>query len=170
MERKDIRLKINGIPHEVSVLPGEILLDVLREKLNYTGTKKGCDGTGECGACTVLMDGKAVCSCLVLALDAVGKEITTIEGLAKGTELHPLQRAFQEVGAVQCGFCTPGMIMTAKALLDENPRATEADIIEALRGNLCRCTGYVKIVQAVQQAGKTYSTPGTEGNPESPIK
>jgi carbon-monoxide dehydrogenase small subunit len=116
------------------------------------------------------MDGKAVCSCLVLALDAVGKEITTIEGLAKGTELHPLQRAFQEVGAVQCGFCTPGMIMTAKALLDENPRATEADIIEALRGNLCRCTGYVKIVQAVQQAGKTYSTPGTEGNPESPIK
>lgn len=104
MERKDIRLKINGIPHEVSVLPGEILLDVLREKLNYTGTKKGCDETGECGACTVLMDGKAVYSCLVLALDAVGKEITTIEGLAKGTELHPLQRAFQEVGAVQCGF------------------------------------------------------------------
>lgn len=170
MERKDIRLKINGIPHEVSVLPGEILLDVLREKLNYTGTKKGCDGTGECGACTVLMDGKAVYSCLVLALDAVGKEITTIEDLAKGTELHPLQRAFQEVGAVQCGFCTPGMIMTAKALLDENPRATEADIIEALRGNLCRCTGYVKIVQAVQQAGKTYSTPGTEGNPESAIE
>ena len=170
MERKDIRLKINGVPHEVSVLPGEILLDVLREKLNYTGTKKGCDGTGECGACTVLMDGKAVNSCLVLALDAVGKEITTIEDLAKGNELHPLQRAFQEVGAVQCGFCTPGMIMTAKALLDENPRATEADIIEALRGNLCRCTGYVKIVQAVQQAGKTYSTPGTEGNPESPIK
>jgi carbon-monoxide dehydrogenase small subunit len=170
VERKDIRLKINGVPHEVSVLPGEILLDVLREKLNYTGTKKGCDGTGECGACTVLMDGKAVNSCLVLALDAVGKEITTIEDLAKGNELHPLQRAFREVGAVQCGFCTPGMIMTAKALLDENPRATEADIIEALRGNLCRCTGYVKIVQAVQQAGRTYSMPGAEGKPESPIK
>ena len=167
--KQDIVLKVNGKNYHVSVETHRTLVEVLRETLGFTGTKKSCN-EGECGACTVLMDGKAVYSCLVLALDAVGKEITTIEGLAKGTELHPLQRAFQEVGAVQCGFCTPGMIMTAKALLDENPRGTEVDIIEALRGNLCRCTGYVKIVQAVQQAGKTYSTPGTEGNPESPIK
>ena len=162
VERNNIHLRINGIPYEVSVTPEEVVLDVLREKLNYTGTKKGCDGTGECGACTVLMDGKAVYSCLMLALDAVGKEITTIEHLAKGTALHPLQKAFLNSGAVQCGFCTPGMILTAKALLDENPRATEEEIIDGLRGNLCRCTGYVKIVAAVERARENYSHPDSE--------
>ncbi|OGP87894.1 MAG: hypothetical protein A2157_10605 [Deltaproteobacteria bacterium RBG_16_47_11] len=142
--------------HEVEVDPEDILLDVLRERLNYTGTKKGCDGTGECGACTVLLDGKAVYSCLILAMDAVGKEITTIEDLARGTDLHRIQKAFLECGAVQCGFCTPGMILTAKALLDENPKASEKEIKEAIRGNLCRCTGYVKIVEAIQHAGENY--------------
>jgi carbon-monoxide dehydrogenase small subunit len=140
--------------HEVSVRPDEVLLDVLREKLSYTGTKRGCDGTGECGACTVLMDGKAVYACLVLALSAEGREITTIEGLANGTALHGIQKAFMESGAVQCGFCTPGMILTAKSLLDEDPDLTGADIREGLRGNLCRCTGYVKIVEAVQRAAE----------------
>ncbi len=152
MKGENITLNINGMDHGVTVEPGEFLLDVLREKLNYTGTKKGCDGTGECGACTVLMNGKAVYACLVLAIDAAGKEIVTIESLAKGTSLHPVQQAFLECGAVQCGFCTPGMIMTAKALLDENPKPTEEEIKDAMRGNLCRCTGYIKIVEAIKKA------------------
>lgn len=156
MNPRRIHLKVNGMDHEVQVNPGEVLLDVLREKLNYTGTKKGCDGTGECGTCTVLIDGRAVYSCLFLAVDAVGKEITTIEDLAKGAGLHEIQKAFLECGAVQCGFCTPGMILTAKALLDENPEATETEIQEAIRGNLCRCTGYVKIVEAIRRAGANY--------------
>ena len=154
MSHRRINLRINGMDHEVEVDPEDISLDVLRERLNYTGTKKGCDGTGECGACTVLLDGKAVYSCLILAMDAVGKEITTIEDLARGTDLHRIQKAFLECGAVQCGFCTPGMILTAKALLDENPKASEKEIKEAIRGNLCRCTGYVKIVEAIQHAGE----------------
>jgi len=156
VNERRINLKINGMDHEVNVKPDEVLLDVLREKLNYTGTKRGCDGTGECGACTVLIDGQAVYSCLFLALDAVGKEITTIEYLAKGRALHEIQKAFLECGAVQCGFCTPGMILTAKALLDENPKATETEIKEAIRGNLCRCTGYVKIVEAIRRASEHY--------------
>ena len=154
MSQRTVHLRINGMEHEVSVRPDEVLLDVLREKLSYTGTKRGCDGTGECGACTVLMDGKAVYSCLVLALSAEGREITTIEGLANGAALHGIQKAFMESGAVQCGFCTPGMLLTAKSLLDEDPDLTEADIREGLRGNLCRCTGYVKIVEAVQRAAE----------------
>jgi len=156
LTQRRIHLRINGMDHEVNVRPDDVLLDVLRENLNFTGTKKGCDGTGECGTCTVLIDGKAVYSCLILALDAVGKEITTIEHLAKDGSLHEIQKAFIECGAVQCGFCTPGMILTAKALLDEHPKATEREIKEAIRGNLCRCTGYVKIVKAIQRARGNY--------------
>jgi aerobic-type carbon monoxide dehydrogenase small subunit (CoxS/CutS family) len=127
------------------------LLEVIREKLELTGTKEACS-LGECGACTVILDGKAVNSCLVLAVEAKGKEILTIEGLRQNGELHPLQKAFIDEGAVQCGFCTPGMILSAKALLDKNPDPDEDEIKEALAGNLCRCTGYVKIVKAVKTA------------------
>lgn len=141
-------LDVNGEPREAFVEPGWTLLKVLREELGLTGAKLGC-GDGECGACTVIIDGRAVPSCLVLAVGAEGKEITTIEGLQSEGVLHPLQEAFMEYGAVQCGFCTPGMIMSAKALLDDNPDPTEEDVREALQGNLCRCTGYMKIVEAV---------------------
>ncbi len=152
--KRIINLNVNGLEHEVVVEPHRVLLDVLREELDYTGAKRGCDGTGECGSCTVIMDGRAVYSCLVLAVEAEGKEIITIEGLARGAELHPVQEAFIEHGAIQCGFCTPGMVLTAKALLDENRAPTEAEVREALRGNLCRCTGYAKIVQAVLAASQ----------------
>ena len=148
VEKVRVALRVNGEPREAYVEPGWTLLRVLREDLGLTGAKHGC-GNGECGACTVIMDGKAVPSCLVPALNAEGKEIETIEGLRQGGEMHPLQRAFIEHGAVQCGFCTPGMIMSAKALLDENPSPTEDEVREALQGNLCRCTGYKKIVEAV---------------------
>jgi len=149
-----IKLRVNGETQEVSVKPNDILLDVLRDKLGLTGVKRGCD-TGDCGACTILLDGKAVNSCLVLAIDAVEKDILTIEGLSKDGHLHPLQEAFIEEGAVQCGFCTPGMILSAKALLDKNPNPTEEEIKKAIAGNLCRCTGYVKIVKAIfSAAGK----------------
>lgn len=141
-------LDVNGEPREAFVEPGWTLLKVLREELGLTGAKLGC-GDGECGACTVIIDGRAVPSCLVFAVGAGGKEITTIEGLQSEGVLHPLQEAFMEHGAVQCGFCTPGMIMSAKALLDDNPDPTEEDVREALQGNLCRCTGYKKIVEAV---------------------
>jgi len=157
---KKINLKVNGKIYKVSVKANELLVDVLREKCNLTGVKKGC-GTGECGACTVLMNGKPVTSCCVLAVDAVGKEIFTIEGLAKNGKLHPIQEAFIETGAFQCGFCTPGMILSTKALLDENPNPTCGEIKKALAGNLCRCTGYIQILEAVQLAvkkmGKKYS-------------
>jgi carbon-monoxide dehydrogenase small subunit len=146
--KRELELKVNGEEYTLEVEPHRTLLEVIRDDLELTGTKLGCGG-GECGACTVILDGKAVKSCLMLALDAKGKELWTIEGLAKGGELHPLQRAFVERGAIQCGFCTPGMIMASKALLDENPRPTEQDIKDALAGNLCRCTGYVKILDAV---------------------
>ena len=127
------------------------LLDFLREELGLKGTKKGCD-SGQCGVCTILMDGKTIDACLVLAIQADGKEILTIEGLSPGGRLHPLQEAFVEEGAVQCGFCTPGMILSAKALLNEKKDPSEEEIREALSGNLCRCTGYVKIIKAVQKA------------------
>lgn len=149
--KQEISLIVNGKSYQVSVEPSETLLDVLRDKLGLTGTKKGCD-TGNCGACTVLIDGKSVPSCLVLAVSARGREITTIEGLAEGENLHPLQKAFIDHFAVQCGFCTPGMILSAKALLDENPNPTEEEVRLALAGNLCRCAGYYKIVEAVLAA------------------
>jgi carbon-monoxide dehydrogenase small subunit len=135
----------------VTVSGSETLLEVLREDLQLTGTKNGC-GEGDCGACTVLLNGKAVKSCLVLAVQAASGKVTTIEGLSRPDNPHPIQRAFVQAGAVQCGFCTPGMIMAAKALLDENPSPTEEEIREALSGNLCRCTGYAKIVDAVRIA------------------
>jgi carbon-monoxide dehydrogenase small subunit len=142
---------VNNQPVEVTVEPGMTLLEVLRGPLGLTGTKKGC-GTGDCGACTVLLDGKPICSCLKLAVEAEGQQVLTIEGLAQGDELHPLQRAFIQVGGLQCGFCTPGMLMSSMALLQENPSPTEDEIRLALAGNLCRCTGYDKIVRAVQVA------------------
>ena len=149
--KQNLELKVNGKRYEVFVEPWRSLAEVLREELGLTGLKIACD-TGNCGACTVLIDGKAVKSCIMLAQQAKGKEIITIEGLATEAGLHPLQEAFIEHFAVQCGFCTPGMILKAKALLDENPGATEDEIRSGLSGNLCRCTGYVKIVEAVMAA------------------
>ena len=143
-----IELKVNGYTYEVMVKPHQTLLDVLRSHLDLTGTKEGC-GLGECGACTVLLNGKPVNSCLVLALEADGSEILTIEGLAQGTNLHPIQKAFVEGGAIQCGFCTPGMVMATLGLLAENPKPSRGEIKKALIGNLCRCTGYKKIIEAV---------------------
>jgi len=143
-----IELKINGDTHEVLVSPNKTLLEVLRDQLGLMGTKRGCD-LGVCGACAVLMDGEAYLSCLTLAMDAVGREIFTIEGLSQEGDLDPLQRAFIEKGAVQCGFCTPGMILTAKAILDEEAKPTEESIKKKMAGNLCRCTGYKKILEAV---------------------
>ena len=142
-------LNTNGDRHEVAVKPSEFLVEVLRDKLGLIGTKRGCDG-GKCGACTVLMDGKSVRSCLVLAVSAQDAEITTIEGLAPEGEMHPIQRAFVEHGAIQCGFCTPGMVMFTKAYLDEEPTPNRTQIQEALAANICRCTGYVKIIDAVE--------------------
>ena len=147
-------LTVNGESVEVYVEPWKTLQQVLHDELELTGTKEGCD-TGHCGACTVLIDGKAVKSCLVLAPLARGKDIRTIEGLASKEKLHPLQQAFIDHFAVQCGFCIPGMIMTAKALLDETPNPTEEEVREWLGGNLCRCTGYVKIVEAVLAVAKS---------------
>ena len=147
--KQEICLIVNGDSYEVTVKPGETLLDVLREKLKLTGTKKGCD-LGDCGACTVLLEGKPVSSYLVLAIDVRDKEIITIEGLADGEKLHPIQEAFIKHGAIQCGFCTPGMILTVKAFLEENPHPTENEIKEAISGNICSCTGYVKIIEAIR--------------------
>ena len=153
MSKRLVELKVNSELYEVAVEPQRTLLEVLREKLGLTGTKEACN-EGQCGACTVLLDGKPVSSCLVLALEAQGKDITTIEGLRSNGHLHPLQQAFVDCGAIQCGFCTPGMILSAKALLDENPRPTEGQVREAISGNLCRCTGYAKIVEAVLSASQ----------------
>jgi carbon-monoxide dehydrogenase small subunit len=154
MMGKRIQFKVNDDLISLEVEPHWTLLRVIRDELGLTGTKEGC-GEGDCGACTVLVDDRAVNSCLILAVDVDGKAITTIEGLTEGDELHPLQKAFIEKGAVQCGFCTPGMILTAKALLDQNPHPTEEEIRFAIAGNLCRCTGYVKIVEAIQVVAGT---------------
>lgn len=151
--KQPIKFTVNGETYELLVRPEQTLLDVLRRELKIMGTKKGCD-TGDCGACTVLLDGTAVNSCLILAVEVDGHQVMTIEGLADGSELHPLQKSFVEHGAIQCGFCTPGMVLAAKALLDENPNPSEEEIKHALAGNLCRCTGYAKIIDAVTAAGK----------------
>lgn len=148
-----IRLTVNGEGYDFSVEPKKTLLDFLREDLEFTGTKRGCDN-GECGACTVLLNGRPVNACLVLAVEADGQEVVTIEGLADGPRLHPLQQAFIDHGAVQCGYCSPGMILTAKALLDENPRPTEMEVKKAIAGNLCRCGTYSKVVKAVLSVAK----------------
>jgi len=153
MKKSEIRIKVNGEWHELTVPSKKTLLEVIRDDLHLTGTKKMCDG-GECGSCTIIMDGRAVNSCLVLAVDANGKDIQTIEGLSSIGKLHPIQEEFVAKGAIQCGFCTPGMIMTAKALLDQNPEPTEQEVKSAIAGNLCRCTGYVRIVQAILSAAE----------------
>lgn len=149
-----LSLTINGEPHELLVEAYSSLLDMLRDDLQLTGTKKGCD-EGDCGACTVLMNGKTVTSCMVLALDARDQEITTVEGLMQNNRLHPVQDAFVQYGGVQCGFCTPGLIMSGVGLLLENPNPTEEDVRYAIGGNLCRCTGYAKVVQAILKAADT---------------
>jgi carbon-monoxide dehydrogenase small subunit len=151
MSKIHVSTSINGEPTEFLAAPQESLLDALRNTLNLTGTKEGC-GSGDCGACSVLVDGRLVCSCLMLAAEAGGHEITTIEGIAEGDKLHPIQQKFLDHAALQCGFCTPGFIVAAKALLDKNPDPTETEIRYWLAGNLCRCTGYDKIVRAVQDA------------------
>ena len=153
MEKRLISLTVNGQVFSVSTYVHGTLLEVLREDLGLTGAKESC-GEGACGSCTVLLDGLAVRACLLLAVEAEGRAITTIEGLASGTRLHPLQEAFVEHHAIQCGFCTPGMILTAKALLDGTPHPTEEEIRRALSGNICRCTGYAKIVEAVKAASQ----------------
>ena len=148
MDKVRIDLTVNGEEHDIYVLPSMTLLEVLRDEIGLTGTKEGC-GTGDCGACTVLVDGEARNSCLILAPDADGTEIITIEGLERGGKLHPIQRSFVDHGAIQCGFCSPGMIMTAADLLMRNPLPTEKEVTEAISGNLCRCTGYTKIIEAI---------------------
>jgi carbon-monoxide dehydrogenase small subunit len=154
-----LETRVNGLTHEVAVSPNHTLLDLLRDDLGLTGTKEGC-GHGDCGACVVLLDGTPVNACLVLALEVQGREVTTIEGVAKGNELHPVQRAFVEHGAVQCGFCTPGMVLVSKALLESTPHPTEKEIRTAISGNLCRCTGYTKIVEAVLAAAEAMHKEG----------
>jgi carbon-monoxide dehydrogenase small subunit len=149
--KKQIRLQVNGFEYDLLIRPHWTLADVLRDELGLTGTKKGC-GKGECGACTVIVDGEAILSCLVLAIQTQGKRILTIEGLSQEGELDALQDAFVKYGAIQCGYCTPGMIMTASALLNKNARPSEEEIKKNLSGNLCRCTGYVKIIEAVKKA------------------
>ena len=151
MSKVFVTATVNGDAVEFLADPGETLLDALRFELGLTGSKEGC-GSGDCGACTVVMDGQMVCSCLVLAAEAEGRTIATVEGVAEGSELHPVQRKFLERGALQCGFCTPGFIVAAKALLDHNPNPSETEVRYWLAGNLCRCTGYDKIVRAVMDA------------------
>ena len=153
MQEQTLNFTVNGQAESVSVSPRTRLLDALRVHLSLTGTKEGC-GTGDCGSCTVLLDGKAVNSCMVLALQANDREIRTIEGLGEPGKLHPIQQAMVDHGGIQCGFCTPGMVMSMKALLDENPQPDDDDIRVAISSNLCRCTGYVKIVDAIMSASK----------------
>ena len=153
MKTSKIRIKVNGEWHEITVPNQKTLLDVIRGDLQLTGTKRMCD-SGECGSCTVIMDGKAVNSCIVLAVEADGKEINTIEGLSTIGKLHPIQEEFVAKGAIQCGFCTPGMILTAKAFLDQKPDPTAQEVKTAIAGNLCRCTGYIRIVNAILSAAE----------------
>jgi carbon-monoxide dehydrogenase small subunit len=149
--KKHIRFTLNGEQTEVAFAPHKTLLEVLREDLNLTGTKHGCE-LGECGTCAVLVDGRSILSCLMLGLDAEGRDVKTIEGMANGAELHPLQQTFADLGAAQCGYCSPGFLLVAEELLNKSPNPTRAEIQEALSGNLCRCTGYIKIYEAVELA------------------
>ena len=165
MPKQPVELIVNGDRYEIAVDPWRSLAETLREDLRLTGTKVGCNH-GDCGACTVLVDGRSVCSCLMLTVEAEGRAITTIEGLAPtGEELHPVQEAFVEHGAIQCGFCTPGMVLSATHLLEETPSPDEGRIRKGLDGNLCRCTGYVKIVDAIAAAADRMSAGDGEGTP-----
>ena len=153
-EKKSIKLTVNGDEYQVLVKPNWSLYHLLKRELKLTGVKQSCDGVGECGYCTVIMNGKAVYSCLVLAIECEGKNIITIEGLLSGGDLHPIQKAFLEYGAFQCGHCTPAMVLAAKALLDKNPSPTEDETKEAISGIICRCTGYYKFVEAIMSLSK----------------
>ena len=153
MRSIELKLRVNGEEHEVLFAPYKTLLEVLREDLALTGTKHGCE-LGECGACAVLVDGEPQLSCLVLAVECEGRRIDTVEGLGRGAELHPLQAAFADLGAAQCGYCTPGILMTAKALLEREPNPSRERIKEAVSGNLCRCTGYQQIFEAIEEAAR----------------
>lgn len=153
-----VHLHVNSQEHELYVPVHKTLLEVLREDMNLTGTKHGCE-LGECGTCTVLVDGEPMLSCLALPIELQGRDITTVEGLAKGATPHPLQTAFAELGAAQCGYCTPGILLTSKSLLDKNANPSRAQIREALAGNLCRCTGYSKIIEAVELAARNANKP-----------
>lgn len=155
MDKKNIAFILNGAKTEIAVEPNLLLVDMLRDRLGLTGTKIGC-GEGDCGACTVLVDGKTVNSCLILARQVEGHEVLTVEGLGTYDKLHPLQAAFIAEGAVQCGFCTPGMLLSAKSLLDENPQPTRQQIAQHISGNLCRCTGYAKIISAIEKVAKSH--------------
>jgi aerobic-type carbon monoxide dehydrogenase small subunit (CoxS/CutS family) len=166
LTKAHITLRVNGEPVEVAFAPHKTLLEVLREDLTLTGTKHGCE-LGECGCCAVLLDGRPVLSCLVLGVAVEGHEVTTVEGLADGTKLHPLQEAFAELGAAQCGYCTPGILLTAKALLEETPQPSREHIKEALAGNICRCTGYIKIYEAVELAAARMAGKPAEPSNES---
>jgi carbon-monoxide dehydrogenase small subunit len=154
MREVELDLKVNGVNYQVKIPPWRTLVEVLRETLGLTGTKKSCN-EGECGACTVILDGRPVTSCLVLAIDAEGKDIRTIEGIAEDENFHPVQESFLKHGAIQCGFCTPGMVMSAKALLDENPNPNLMEARKAISGNLCRCTGYQHIINSILAASRT---------------
>jgi aerobic-type carbon monoxide dehydrogenase small subunit (CoxS/CutS family) len=160
--KTQLALTVNGETRDVVVPVHKTLLEVLREDLALTGTKHGCE-LGECGTCTVLVDGEPVLSCLALPIECQGRQIKTVEGMADGRRLHPLQQAFAELGAAQCGYCTPGILLTAEALLDENPTPTREDVRVALAGNLCRCTGYTKILDAVELAALRMKSMGTRG-------
>lgn len=153
MAKRLIKLRVNGEPREIAVEPTWTLLETVREQLRLTGSKEGC-GTGDCGACSMVVDGRLITSCLMLAVQADGREVTTIEGLATNGALHPVQQAFVEKGGVQCGFCTPGMVMAAASLLERNPSPTTEEVREGLAGNLCRCTGYAKIYESVMAAAQ----------------
>jgi aerobic carbon-monoxide dehydrogenase small subunit len=163
-ELMEVSMRINGKEYKGEAEPRTLLVYFLRDELNLTGTHVGCD-TGHCGACTVVMDGKAVKSCMYLAIQAIGAEILTVEGLADGDKLHPIQEAFTENHGLQCGFCTPGLLMSTLALLRENPHPTEADIRRGIEGNLCRCTGYVNVVKSVKAASGALSEARKESNP-----
>lgn len=168
VDRTLASFRVNGTVHRVAVRPYDVLLDVLRETLNLTGTRRGCD-MGTCGCCTVLIDGRPTLSCLTLALEAEGKSITTIEAVAGAEGLHPLQESWVETGASQCGFCTPGFIMTALAFVEEKGEPTEAEIREAISGNVCRCTGYISIIEAVARAAAAVSRTKAAGTYVSPV-